>query len=54
MLVPGGRLSRLIKCDFLLALYPALWIMVLDRDQMSAGRRQPFALCTRNQALGTA
>jgi len=37
MLVPGGRLSRGTKCDFLLALYPALGIMVSDRRQISAG-----------------
>jgi len=40
MLVPGGRISRLTKCDFLLALYPALGIMVLDRRQQTASRLQ--------------
>jgi hypothetical protein len=37
MLVPVTRFLRLTKCDFLLALYPALGIMVANRRQVSAG-----------------
>jgi hypothetical protein len=40
MLVPVTRLFRLTKCDFLLALYTALGIMVANRRQISAGSGQ--------------
>ena len=40
MLVPGDRLSWLTSCDFLLALHPALRIMVLNSGQRSEVRGQ--------------
>jgi hypothetical protein len=35
MLVPVAKLFQLTKCDFLLAIYPCLGIMVLYRGQKS-------------------
>jgi hypothetical protein len=36
MLVPGTKIFQLTKCDFLLANYPSLGIMVLYRRQLAA------------------
>jgi hypothetical protein len=43
MLVPVAKLFQLTKCDFLLANYPSLGIMVLYRLQTAEDKRQRTA-----------